>query len=284
VHDCTTPDTVAKLFRNCIQQPGGPARYILLGDSKADALYHGVMRTSLPDGRWLYLGSADATTFGAPLPLLSGNPAWLRMQPQSRTAIDYISANKDIRVVVYAVALRNIYQLDDNAGAGRLFRSYDHRFLARLKGSPLEAPARDAVMKAVGQLVSAGKKVAILVDNPPLPPLRSCNGRLTSSDTLNRLLDLKKGSKDPDCIYSKAKYREDAKIYFDMLASIKSAYGDNVIVLDYTDFYCQENGGTACGTSRSGNALYGYTDHISNFTAALVGKSINERLHQLEGQ
>ena len=282
IHNCATPDLVAKQFRNCIQMPNGPARFVLLGDSKADALYQGLMKSSLPGGKWLYLGGADAATFGSPTPMLSAHPAWARVQPQSRAAIDYIIGNRDIRVVLYAVALRNVYLLDDNAGAGRLFNAYDHRFLTRLKGSELAVPAKAAIMESVRKLTNAGKTVAILADNPPLPPLRACNGRLTASDTLNRLLNLRKGASDPDCLYSKAKYRDDAKIYFDMLDNLKSTYGDKVIILDYTDFYCEENGGKACGTSHAGNALYGYTDHISSYTASLIGKSINQHLQPFD--
>ena len=281
IHDCRAPDGIAKQFRNCIEQPGGRTPFILLGDSKADALYRGLMTSSHDGGRWLYLGGADATTFGAPLPLLTANPAWARMQPQSRAAIDYIVANPDIRVVLYAVALRNVYQLDDNAGAGRLFTAYDHRFLTRLARSPLVAPAQAAVMTAVGQLVAAGKTVAILADNPPLPLLRSCNGRLTASETLNRALDLKRGGTDPDCHYARQRYREDARSYFALLETIKSSFGDKVLVLDYTDYYCRENGGTMCGTSTAGNALYGYTDHISSYTAGVIGRSIDDRLQRL---
>jgi len=101
---------------------------------------------------------------------------------------------------------------------------------------------------------------------------------------LNPLLGLRKDGTDPDCIYSKEKYLADAKIYFDMIGSLKSTYGDKVIILDYTDFYCQENGGKSCGTSYNGNAIYGYTDHISSFTAGIVGKSINQRLRRFGGR
>jgi peptidoglycan/LPS O-acetylase OafA/YrhL len=278
VHDCAVPDPVAKLFRNCIGGRKGATPFILLGDSKADALYHGLMSTSLPGGDWLYLGGADATTFGAPTPMLTDNPAWAHSQPQSRAAIDYIVGNRNIRVVLYAVALRNTYLLDANAGAGRIFNAYDHRFLTKLKGTALAGPAQAGVMAAVGRLVKAGKTVAILADNPPMPVLRSCNGRLTASDTLNRLLGLHQGGADPDCVYAKAKYRADAKIYFDMLDRIKHSYGNSVVILDYTDFYCQDFGGKACGTSINGNAIYGYTDHISSITAGIVGRSINTRL------
>ncbi len=278
VHDCAVPEQVARLFRNCIADRRGSAPFILLGDSKADALYRGLISSSPPGGRWLYLGGADATTFGAPLPMLTANPAWGHAQPQTRAAIDYIVGNPDIRVVLYAVALRNIYKLDANGGAGRIFNSYDHRFLARLRGSPLAGPAQAAVMDAVGQLVSAGKTVAILVDNPPLPPLRACNGRLTESDAINEVLDLHRSGANTDCHYAKQAFRQDAAIYFDMLDSIKRAYGDKVIILDYTDFYCQDVGGRICGTAQAGNAIYGYTDHISSYTAHRVGAAINARL------
>ncbi len=281
IHRCAVDPAVAKLFRNCIEEAGGPAHFVLLGDSKADALYRGLMTSSLPGGRWLYLGGADATTFGAPAPILSSNPAWAPLQAQSRAAIDYIAADRDLTVVLYAVALRNLYHLDDNGGAGRLFSAYDHRFIRKLAGSPLAAPAEAAVSAAVGRLVAAGKTVAILVDNPPLPPLRSCNGRLTASRLLNRALDLRKGGADPDCAYPTARYRTDARVYFDMLDAIKTRYGDKVVILDYTDFYCQNDGGRTCGTSHAGNALYGYTDHVSSYTAAVIGASINKRLQSL---
>jgi peptidoglycan/LPS O-acetylase OafA/YrhL len=282
VHDCAVPPGIAGLFRNCIADHNGPIPFILLGDSKADALYRGLMTSARPGGGWLYLGGADATTFGAPFPLLSDNPAWAQSQPQSRAAIDYIAGNPDLRLVLYAVALRNFYRLDANAGAGRIFNAYDHRFLQKLAGSPLAAPAQAGVMAAVGRLVAAGKTVAILADNPPMPPLRNCNGRLTASDALNRLLDLHKGGADPACVYAKAKFRADAAIYFAMLASVKQAYGDRVIILDYTDVYCRERGGTACGTAEAGSALYGYTDHISSHTARMIGQLINARLQTFD--
>ena len=278
VQACSVARAVARQFRNCIDDRHGSAPFVLLGDSKADALYHGLMASAAPGQGWLYLGGADATTFGAPVPLVSDNPAWARSQAQSRAAIDYIAGNRTIRVVLYAVALRNIYQLDENAGAGRIFNAYDYRFLNRLKGNRLAGPAQTATMTAVGRLVSAGKTVAILADNPPLPPLRNCNGRVTASRVLNRLLDLRKEGSDPDCQYRKSRFRDDAKIYFDMLAAVKARYGDRVIILDYTDFYCQDGGGQVCGTSLNGNAIYGYTDHISSYTAAIIGRSINDRL------
>lgn len=281
VYDCAVPDSTAKLFRNCVQERGGPVRMVLLGDSKADALYQGVMRSSRSDARWLYLGGADATTFGAPQPLISDNAAYARVQPQSKAAIDYILSNKDVRIVLYATALRNVYQLDDNGGAGRLFRSYDNRFLTKLSGSPLIGPAKEAVVEAVGRLVRGGKTVAILADNPPLPSLRLCNGRLTASETVNGMLGLKKGGLDPDCEYAKDKYRADAKPYFDLMADLKATYGDKVVVLDFTDFYCQDRSGTVCGTVVAGNALYGYTDHISNYTASRIGRLINDRLGEV---
>ena len=278
VQDCATPKAVSKLFRNCIQERHGKANFVLLGDSKADALYHGLMKSSLPGGRWLYLGGADATSFGAPLPLVSDDPAWARVQSQSRAAIDYIVHDPDIKLVLYAAALRNVYQLDDNGGTGRIFSAYDHRYLRRLNNNRLIAPAQVAVMNAVGRLVGAGKTVAILVDNPPLPLLRSCHGRVTASTTLNGLLGLRNDAADPDCNYPTDRYRADAKVYLDMLAAVKVRFGDKVIVLDLTSFYCRENGGRTCGTSLSGTALYGYTDHISSNTAGLVGQAINERL------
>ena len=278
VHDCGAPDAVAKLFRNCIGQRQEAARFVLLGDSKADSLYHGLMSSSRPGGRWLYLGGADATSFGAPLPLVTADPIWSRVQSQSRAAIDYIAHDPDIRVVLYAAALRNLYQLDDNGGAGRLFSAYDHRYLRRLQNNPLAGPARAAVANAVGQLVAAGKTVAFLVDNPPLPLLRTCHGRLTASEGLNDLMGLRNMAADPDCAYSRQRYRRDAKVYLDMFDSLKAQFGDKVVILDYTDFYCREAGGAVCGTSRDGNALYGYTDHISSYSAGLVGRSINDRL------
>lgn len=278
VHSCTMPTAVAGQFRNCIQQPNGPAEFILLGDSKADALYHALMASARPGGHWLYLGGADATTFGAPLPLLSNDPVFARSQGQSRAAIDYITATPGIRVVVYAVALRNIYQLDTNGGAGRLLSAYDHRFLAGLQSSRLAIPAQAAMMAAVRRLVAAGKTVAILADNPPLPPLRDCNGRLTASTQLNRALDLKSRGTDSDCVYPVAKFRADAKVYFDMLNRLKTSFGNKVIILDYTALYCREDGGAACGTALGGTAIYGYTDHISRDTASRVGLAINQRL------
>lgn len=277
VRDCTVPEAVSKQFRNCIEQHGEPAHFILLGDSKADALYRGLMAASLPGGRWLYLGGADATTFGAPEPLISDNPAWSRLQPQSRAAIDYITGNKDIRVVLYAASLRNVYQLDDKGGAARLFNAYDHRYLAKLRDNPLAASAQAAVIKSVGQLVAAGKTVALLVDNPPLPPLRNCNGRLTASGALNAVLNLRQGAKDPDCQYAIGKYRADAKVYLNMMAAVKAKFGNKVLILDFSDVYCQQKTGY-CGTTLSGNALYGYTDHISSYTAGIIGKLINEQL------
>ena len=45
--------------------------------------------------------------------------------------------------------------------------------------------------------------MALLVDNPPLPPLRNCNRRLTASGALNAVLDLRQGATDSDWQYNR---------------------------------------------------------------------------------
>jgi hypothetical protein len=133
------------------------------------------------------------------------------------------------------------------------------------------------VIESVGRLVASGKTVALLVDNPPLPPLRNCNGRLTALSALNAVLDLRQGATDPDCQYAIGKYRADAKVYLDMMVAVRAKFGNKVLILDYSDVYCQQKTGY-CGTTLSGNALYGYTDHISSYTASVIGQRINEQL------
>lgn len=254
------------LFAVCAHDKRGHVRYALMGDSKAAALYTGLVRTSRPDGRWLVIGGAS--THGAPIPYLDADPDPQR--PLTVLASNAIADNPHISTVVLVTAVRALFSLSDGVKNGNV-NTYDYHYLQHLEATTNFDAVYQGLNRVVEKFIAAGKKVILVVDNPALPNPQDCIGRETALPLLNRLL----GKTNPACRVSLDEYARETQKYRRLLQTIREAHPGVVKIFDPTDIYCNRHDGI-CGPIRDGRLMYAYTDHISDYAAGLVGQRLND--------
>lgn len=262
---CPEPDReIRKLFL-CVQDRRAAPRYALLGDSKAIALYPGLMRTSGDAGRWLVLSSGRS---GPLLPVLSDSAIYRNYQKRpAQVALERVAGKPEIETVLLAVSTRALFQLqrDDT--------------IEDLPASANYAAARDGLLTSVGYLVKAGKKVVLLVDNPTLPDPKVCVRRTTVLPVLNAAFGLQTPLIRPHCELPLALQLERSQPYRALLGEIEARFAGKVELFDPTALLCDMARGV-CPPVMNGRLVYGFTDHVSDHSAGLIGRALNARLAQ----
>ncbi|HDW2632164.1 TPA: acyltransferase [Escherichia coli] len=248
----------------CMHDKRGPSSYGLIGDSKSMALYPGLMRTTIEGKYWTYAGGnkTDSGRRTATVPVLTDDPLYQIYQAPSKAALDVLANNKDIKFVVYVVATRAIFQLS---------RDYHINDLPTTKNYDV---AYKGLMVGVDKLISSGKKVVLVVDNPTLPHPEDCMVRKTGFDFINNMLV----KENKNCSISLDKHRNLSAIYLRLLNDIKQNHPNKIYIFDMVPLLC-ENG--TCGQTKDGRYLYGSTDHISDYASGIVGKELNKFLNNL---
>ena len=257
-------DQQRRLFAECSQDSRNTPRYAILGDSKATALFRGVVRTSDEKGRWLCIGGNGPN--GAPAPIISNEKIYAEHQKLTRIAMQALIENKNIDIVVLVVASRTLFKLKTDSSIESLPQS-EH----------FEA-AHEGLNIAIQKLVQAGKKVILVVDNPTLPDPKNCIARRTSSQMLNKLL---LNDKSGRCQIALDRHLQLSQNYRKLLTEIAANDPQNIVVFDTLKYLC-ETDPAVCRSYKNGRLLYSYTDHISDYAAGLIGKELNAFLHTLE--
>ena len=248
-----------KQCASCIKDSRSVAKYALLGDSKAGAIWSGLVRTSNENGRWLQIYKGKGAKVKRPVSPLSDpiNEGYMK------AAIKEISGDPDIEVVVLAFATRSFFPNCD-------------MFLKQIvPDDKYSGIALQRFDNAINQLIGAGKKVVILVDNPTLPDLRNCIHRITSSSFINNTF--LKNRNNPECHLKLSRHFEITKRYRELLAILESRHPGKVRVFDTTKYMCDMTQGV-CMSYKNGRVLYSGTDHISDYAAGLIGRDLNDFL------
>ena len=275
IEGCGIADEFRGLFRECNKDGRGNVRFALMGDSKAQVLHTGLVRTSDERGRWLFIGGHLDDYLGSPLPILDSYP-----DPDRKItslAVEAITGNQDIEVVVLVAAIRAIVP---GYSAFSADWKYNDAYLYQFTpNQELLNKVFEQVNRVVEIFVSAGKKVVLVVDNPALSDSKDCIKRVTASNLVNRLLG---GYKNNACAVPLSEFYAHTKGYREMLAKIERNHPESVYVFDPTDIYCDAEE-DVCEAFRYGRPMYGYanTDHISDFASGLVGARLNDFVHGL---
>jgi hypothetical protein len=260
--DCELNNGAEKaLFALCIQDVRATPKYALLGDSKASALYRGLLRTSTDNGRWLVIGGNGPN--GAPVPVLSENTIYSSHQRLTNIAIDSIVTRKNIETVVLVAATRSLFKLKNTHSIEDLpsSKNYD----AALEG----------LINVVNKFIEVGQKVVIVVDNPTLADPKDCFKRKTSSAFLNEILAT---TPNEHCQIELSRHLELSKQYIDLLLEVRSRNPGNIVIFDTTEYLCDKKN-DICLSHKNGYPLYAYSDHVSDYAAGLIGVELNEFLN-----
>jgi peptidoglycan/LPS O-acetylase OafA/YrhL len=240
-------------FYWCVSDNRGPARFALLGDSKAGALYKGLFDQSNAGARWFFIGDPRLA------PLISDAEIYRSFQPNVRAAVEALSHNKGVDLVVLTMATRAVFRL-----------RFDFS-IEDLPASPNLDAAFAGLDNTVATLVGSGKKVVITVDNPTLVDPKYCLSRVTSIEAINDIIDL--GAQRAGCSIAYGRQIELSQKYRTLLRRIAEKYPDNVRIFDPTDLLCDLKTGQ-CSTFRDGKMLYSYSDHISDFAAREIARRL----------
>lgn len=272
VSDCGEGSSdLKKVLPVCASDMRGGVKYALMGDSKAHALWPGLIRTSTQAGRWLFIGGNGGS---APVPLLSKDPAFAKFQPATTLAVDAIKRNHAVEVVVIAASVRLMFQLDDGVMGGNL-ATYNYRYMSELTKTHNYSAVLAGLDQTVSEFIDAGKRVVLVVDNPALPNPQDCIIRKTPLNWVNKTLT----GKNEDCYVPLKTHLGQTEVYRQLLSEVQARHPERVEIFDPTDLLC-EIGSGICGPARDGRVLYAYTDHISDYAAGRIGARLNEFLQR----
>ena len=247
---------VAALFDSCLEDNRDTPRFALIGDSKAQALIGGFIRTSTENGRWLFMGGNSDS--GVPVPLISDAPEFERFQKLARIAIDSAANNPDVDVVVLEGAARAMFGIGDETS------------FVQLPDSPYYDIISDGLRTSIQILTDAGKKVVLYIDNPPLPNPEDCLQRKTTIEVLNRLLV----KPNPLCELPIQTFVEQTAKYRAMFDQLKQEFPGQVDIFDATEIFCGSED-RICRHVRWDHFMYSYTDHPSDYAAGIIGQNLN---------
>jgi len=248
----------------CARDSRAPVRYAIIGDSKAKALFPGLVRSSTDAGRWeLIAGSARD---GAPIPVLSDDEIYKRHKELATVALRSLIESKEIDVVVFAVATRTLFNLGTD---------YD---INGLPSSPYFKVAYDGMLRAADEVIESGKKVVLVVDNPTLPYPQHCWERRTGSSVVDHVLRLDERNKP--CRLELNEYYRLSRQYRKLLIDLQRTNPEKILLFDTIPYLCDSKR-NECLTFVGDRPLYGKTDHLSDYAAGIVGKALNEFLSNL---
>lgn len=267
VNECGLNGKDKEFFPNCFSDTRQKPVYLLMGDSKSAALFGGLVNSSLENKRWMYVGGYGGKQGGATVPLVldqnSEEQGWRRQFNNSfRKAFPVIDDNPDIKVVVFMMAARHLFQLKTDSS------------IEDLPENPNYELVKDGLFRGLDMVVKAGKKVVLVVDNPTLAEPRGCFFRKTDISVINSYFHSRKMT---GCEIPLDRQLELSEQYRRLLREAKTKFGGNVEIFDTTPILCDEKN-NICSVSRNGRSLYSYTDHISGYSADLIGQDLNKFL------
>lgn len=244
-----------KLLGACLQDSRQPPKYALLGDSKAGAIFGGLVRTSSDNGRWLFIGGMA--------PVLSKNKSYQPVQKPITIAINSIIQNKNIEAVALVTSTRGLFHLAN---------AFSIEDLPASKNYDL---ALDGLNNVIQILVKNDKKVIIVVDNPTLPDPKDCIERFTGFEHINQFIHNNNSSR---CNIDINRHLELSSKYRNLLLEVQKDNHGDVTIFDTLKYMCDIEKGV-CSPHKNGRLLYSYTDHISDYAAGLIGKDLNYLLN-----
>lgn len=244
----------------CVSDKRAAPVYAVLGDSKAAALFPGLVHESTERGRWMLIGGNGS--HGAVEPVLSDDPFFKSDQALAMAASDAVVRNPTVRVVVLVAATRALFQTQEDL------------LLRDLPDSPNASIVFDGLDRMIAKLSASGKKVILFVDNPTLPEPTVCMDRDTGIDTVDRIFAHKKKS---ECSLGYGENRKLTQKYADVLQRLAAKWGAKVRLFDPTDLLCSSSE-DVCPYQKDGHMLYSYTDHVSDYASRLIGRALNDQL------
>lgn len=255
---CSVADKESSILTWCSHDRREPARYAVIGDSKADAIFWGLMRESTQGHRWTVVAKQSC------VPMIgierisefaqSNYPA-AECARANLVSVPAVVRDQAIHVVLLAIAERvligQLYATDPKAHATPN---------AALDGL-------DALVKALEQ---SGKTVVFLIDNPTLALVSDCTPtRVTAIPALN---PSQVAPFNPKCVRRYSEVVDATHAYREVVEQLHERH-PSMVVFDALDVVCDKLG-DRCPIEMNGRFLYSYADHYSDYGNTLVAKKL----------
>ncbi|WP_071466508.1 acyltransferase family protein [Polynucleobacter asymbioticus] len=257
IQGCGLSDLAFKeYFAGCFEDRREPAKFALVGDSKAMALFPGLVRSSQAGGRWLTIYGPGGDK--AIMPYLSDSRADVKPSQSlyADQAVKQISLNSQVKVVALAFSSKGVMTTDVDS----LYKG-EH-----------QAQAIQGLDAIVAKLVESRKQVVLIVDNPTLALPQDCFHRKLGISWLDQFEKI-----DPRCSMTYEKHTQMTAKYLEVLNAVAKKYPGQVRVFDSGPVLCDVQN-NICSYQKNGRKMYSYTDHISDYAAGRVGEALNHQL------
>ena len=219
--------------------------FVVLGDSKGEALFFGLSRESNSNESWMMIG---------PVNLLQGASEGL-----AKLAMERVTTDSSIKTVVLHNALRGFTPLNQTTG-----------FIDNPITSEKITTWVNAYSKAIAALEESGKRVVFVIDNPTLPDPSSCiSGDMTPFAWLNKFIYR---NVNPYCTVQYSDHIKGTAPYQEFLKHLQAA-NPSLVVFDPLPELC-DIPNNICTYAEGGNFLYSYGDHISDYAGSKIAREL----------
>jgi peptidoglycan/LPS O-acetylase OafA/YrhL len=249
---CGVPKEDQKLVPDCYMDRREPPVYAIWGDSKAGALFAGLIRESTPGERWLDIGAGSCAPMIGIRRVVADNPAYDTrvICPQANeVALKMLESSPDIKAVVMLTATYVVTP----------------EFYAKEAN---DKPYPDAIIEGISQsaqrLHDSGKAVYFLLDSPSLSDPKECLQRLIPIPT----------DEQKFCSITLQEKEKTWERYREILDAIKKR-NPFIIMIDPTPILCPDG---ICSVAQNGKFLYSYTTHYSDVGNGLVARFLIDRM------
>ena len=250
---CDIPQGREQGLNYCLRNRVDPVRYAVVGDSKAEALFYGLVRESAPDSTWALVG-----TVYPPGSLASSAE---RLHRRGELVFSSLETQPALKTVVLVTAMRTIYPVDSQTGLIK-------------PGAPMPAVRLEAYSAAITRLQRAGKQVVFVMDHPTFPDPTSCiSGGLSGHALLDQVLRRKE---NPHCRLARADHLAGTQPYRDFVAELQRRH-PALQVYDPTPLLCDATI-DACPMTHGDKFLYSYGDHLSDQANSVLAQDMLVRL------
>lgn len=246
-----------RLFPFCATDRRVHPHFVVWGDSKADALYWGLVRDSAPGEGWMLVARPSCAPMAGAWRTSSNagdDPAQCRKA--NAVALRVLLDRPELKTVVLVMADRDV--------TGQTFAD------AR-SATPRPTAALDGLDAAVTALERAGRRVALVLDNPRLRDPRQCMDRRPLAwPVVRHALGVADMSAAQRCAIS---YREHVARMapFTALVEELKRHHPALFVYDPASVLCDRSH-DVCPMTMDRHYLYSYGDHLSDYGNGLVAR------------
>lgn len=246
-----------RLFPFCATDRRVRPHFVVWGDSKADALYWGLVRESAPGDGWMLVARPSCAPMAGVWRTSSNagdDPAQCR--EANAVALRTLLDRPELKTVVLVMADRDV--------TGQTFADAG-------SATPRPSAALDGLDAAVTALERAGRRVALVLDNPRLRDPRQCMDRRPLAwPVVRHALGVADMSAAQRCAIS---YREHVARMapFTALVEELKRHHPALFVYDPASVLCDRRR-DVCPMTMDRHYLYSYGDHLSDYGNGLVAR------------